>query len=228
MKRPGAAALLLPPRLASHDLARSRIPATARATVRAGARLHVVRPGRWRGLAAAPPPFSWCLASVPPGDEVLVCQDVTPIRPLGRKERRRMRLRLTMLLALLAAAATVMTVAPAASAAPPTATAPSTLDLTGALAGGGTFVGQLTDLRFVNQNGSLAVTGLLSGTLKNAAGTVIGTVTNLPITLPLAGAQAGDTCQILDLTLGPLDLNLLGLVIHLDVVHLEITGQRGP
>ena len=28
--------------------------------------------------------------------------------------------------------------------------------------------------------------------------------------------------------LGPLDLNLLGLKVHLDTVHLNITAQGGP
>jgi hypothetical protein len=32
-------------------------------------------------------------------------------------------------------------------------------------------------------------------------------------------------CPILDLTLGPLDLNLLGLMVHLDQVHLTITAD---
>jgi len=32
-------------------------------------------------------------------------------------------------------------------------------------------------------------------------------------------------CSILDLTLGPLDLNLLGLIVHLDQVHLTITAD---
>ena len=32
-------------------------------------------------------------------------------------------------------------------------------------------------------------------------------------------------CTILDLTLGPLDLNLLGLMVHLDQVHLLITAD---
>jgi hypothetical protein len=40
-------------------------------------------------------------------------------------------------------------------------------------------------------------------------------------------AQVGEICTILELTLGPLDLNLLGLLIHLDQVHLLITAQRG-
>jgi hypothetical protein len=32
-------------------------------------------------------------------------------------------------------------------------------------------------------------------------------------------------CTVLDLTLGPLDLNLLGLMVHLDTVHLVITAD---
>jgi hypothetical protein len=35
----------------------------------------------------------------------------------------------------------------------------------------------------------------------------------------------GQVCTILDLVLGPLDLNLLGLMIHLDRVHLLITAD---
>jgi hypothetical protein len=35
------------------------------------------------------------------------------------------------------------------------------------------------------------------------------------------------TCDILHLVLGPLDLNLLGLVVHLDQVVLDITAETG-
>ena len=35
------------------------------------------------------------------------------------------------------------------------------------------------------------------------------------------------TCNILNLDLGPLDLNLLGLVVHLDEVVLDITAVSG-
>jgi hypothetical protein len=42
------------------------------------------------------------------------------------------------------------------------------------------------------------------------------------------GAGSGPGCQILDLTLGPLNLNLLGLVVTLNQVHSNITAVRGP
>ncbi|HEY5660268.1 MAG TPA: hypothetical protein VIR59_05750 [Gaiellaceae bacterium] len=79
----------------------------------------------------------------------------------------------------------------------------------------------------MNQNGVLALVGNLTGTLTSAGGTVLGSVTNLPITLPLSGAAATGSCTILDLTLGPLHLDLLGLVVDLNQVHLTITGQTG-
>ncbi len=137
-----------------------------------------------------------------------------------------MKKRLGVLVALAAvvSAATVLTVAPAASAAPPTA---ALGNLTGTTTGGGTFSGTLSNVRFVNQNGVVTLVGNLTGTLTNAAGTVLGTVTNLPISLPVTGSTSTGSCTILDLTLGPLHLNLLGLVVDLNQVHLTITGQTG-
>src|SRR5205807_4925531 len=46
------------------------------------------------------------------------------------------------------------------------------------------------------------------------------------IQLPVASASA--TCHILHLELGPLDLMLLGLNVHLDRVVLDITATSGP
>lgn len=42
-----------------------------------------------------------------------------------------------------------------------------------------------------------------------------------------AGESQGPACGILDLTLGPLDLNLLGLRVQLNQVHLVITAIPG-
>ena len=39
--------------------------------------------------------------------------------------------------------------------------------------------------------------------------------------------QQGEICDVLDLILGPLDLNLLGLMVHLDRLRLTITAERG-
>ena len=40
-------------------------------------------------------------------------------------------------------------------------------------------------------------------------------------------AAAGATCQVLDLVVGPLNLQLLGLVVDLQRVHLSVTATRG-
>ena len=66
--------------------------------------------------------------------------------------------------------------------------------------------------------------GNLTGTLRTALGDVIGTV-DRTVRLPVA-IGAASSCDILHLTLGPLDLNLLGLVVHLDRVKLDITARR--
>lgn len=93
---------------------------------------------------------------------------------------------------------------------------------------GGTFEGVVTVTRFVaNPDGTLGAVGTLTGTLTDS--TLAGG------SAPIAGetatflvTTAAGSCRILDLTLGPLDLDLLGLEVHLDTVHLEITAQQGP
>jgi hypothetical protein len=139
-----------------------------------------------------------------------------------------MKLRLTVLAALAAIlSALVVPVAPAAVQAQPAAATPVAVPVTGTIGNlAGTFAGTFNLTRFAVQNGQLVAIGTLTGTLTDAAGTVIGTVTNIPVTLPVAGTSA--TCPILHLTLGPLDLNLLGLVVHLDRVVLTIDAQSGP
>jgi hypothetical protein len=130
------------------------------------------------------------------------------------------------LLTAMLSAAVALTIAPAASAAPPTAALAPLAPITGTV-GNLTYSVTPTITGFVNQGGALAVTGNLVGTVTN---TVTGAVTaiNQPFTAPITNALATGSCTILDLTLGPLHLNLLGLVVDLNQVHLTITGQTGP
>jgi hypothetical protein len=45
---------------------------------------------------------------------------------------------------------------------------------------------------------------------------------------PQATARAaGAVCPVLDLIVGPLNLQLLGLVVNLQKVHLNVTATRG-
>ena len=120
----------------------------------------------------------------------------------------------------------------AASAAPPrtggsiaSTVSGTATDAVGATVG--TVSGTFTPSSFAVQNGRLTSTGTLTATVTDAAGAVVGTATST-VTAPVQIAQATGSCQILHLVLGPLDLNLLGLMIHLDRVVLDITAQQGP
>jgi len=107
--------------------------------------------------------------------------------------------------------------------------ASSSVLVTGQIAGGGVFNGVLkvTHVAVDSATGALSAAGTLSGTLTNTAGQVTGTVSNLAVTgIPLASVTG--SCTILTLNLGPLDLNLLGLMVHLNQVVLNITAQPGP
>lgn len=117
----------------------------------------------------------------------------------------------------LAGGASADTTAVDATAVPVTGTL---ADATGAVAG--TFDVQ----NFVTDNGTLQAVGTFTGTITDSAGnTTQGTE---QLTIPVDLAQSAGSCQVLDLVLGPLDLVLLGLQVHLDTVHLNITAQSGP
>lgn len=99
--------------------------------------------------------------------------------------------------------------------------------------GQGTFKGTFTPSKFSVVNGVVEATGVLKGTLTNANGTSVGTVSQTA-TIPVAtgsaataAAAAPAACNVLNLTLGPLNLNLLGLVVTLNQVHLNITAVPG-
>ncbi|MFF2494564.1 ABC transporter substrate-binding protein [Agromyces sp. NPDC058064] len=138
----------------------------------------------------------------------------------------------------LALAMAVGTIGPAQAAPPPTANARQlatvqpaaiTQDVTDA-AGNvlGTFTGTFTPTDFTSQRGTLTVEGLINGTLTDAAGTVLATVTNQLTSTEVLGAAAAQACDILNLDLGPLHLDILGLVVDLSDVQLDITAQEGP
>lgn len=69
---------------------------------------------------------------------------------------------------------------------------------------------------------------LVSGDLRDASGAVIGSFSRVPSTLTSSGAPTAATCQILNLDIGAIHLDLLGLVVDLAPIHLDITAQSGP
>ena len=89
----------------------------------------------------------------------------------------------------------------------------------------GAFSGVFNLTRFVVRNGQLTAVGTLTGTVTNAAGQTVGAVVQT-ISLPLLNISG--TCDILHLELGPIDLNLLGLVVHVDKIVIDIDAQSGP
>ena len=126
-------------------------------------------------------------------------------------------------LLLAAAMLGTMLLVPATANAAPTASAVS-VPVSGTVAGVSQFVGSFDITRFKVVDGALSAVGTLTGTVTNLVTGVTQTVSQT-VTLPVT---ASGTCEILHLTLGPLDLNLLGLMVHLDQVVLNIDAQSGP
>jgi hypothetical protein len=102
--------------------------------------------------------------------------------------------------------------------------------------------GHMNVSRFVLRNGEVrAVARITDAVLRRPNGNVVRRLDEpqrvvIPVTLPTSGgaSTAGNdvsiaaTCRILDLVLGPLDLDLLGLKVHLNRVVLNIVAESGP
>lgn len=112
--------------------------------------------------------------------------------------------------------------------------------VTGAAAGVGTVAGNYAISSFEIKDGKLVAIGTVTGTVTDATGSVVRTFVTqatVPVTnasgaaaraaaLPIGAAAIG-SCDILGLVLGPLHLDLLGLVVDLNQVVLDITAQTG-
>jgi hypothetical protein len=106
-----------------------------------------------------------------------------------------------------------------------------TLPVTGKAAHGGKVSGTFTVAQFVatgDPSNPIGALGTLVLETKDGRRAV--TTATMPVTLASGAASSGLTaqlltCEILELTLGPLDLNLLGLEVHLDTVHLVIEAN---
>jgi hypothetical protein len=114
-------------------------------------------------------------------------------------------------------------VAPVAASAATTPTTTGTsfrnVPVTGKAHNGKSFSGHFTVTRFITRNGKTYAQGTLTGKLGSR--TVKSTQVAIPAKIPTSSTStmsghAAATCPILHLTLGPLDLNLLGLTVHLN------------
>jgi hypothetical protein len=101
------------------------------------------------------------------------------------------------------------------------------IPVSGRALNGTAFKGHFTVSQFVTRNGKTFALGTLNGKL--GWRTVHHKQVAFPATLPTGSpAGAAATCPVLNLTLGPLSLNLLGLHVNLNQVVLNITAQSGP
>jgi hypothetical protein len=144
-----------------------------------------------------------------------------------------MKVKLTLVAAAIAAVASGFTIAPAATAAPqaPNCTsalqAPLTGTFTDAAGNPATYSVCYTLQRFTDSNGQLTAVGKVRGTATDTVTGVTQTVKANQVASP-AAIDPPATCTILNLTIQPIDLNLLGLMVHTDTIHLAITAQSGP
>lgn len=95
----------------------------------------------------------------------------------------------------------------------------------------GHFHGRFMPRKFTVRHGVLEARGLLRGELVTAHGKKLGSVHRI-VTMPVrthnrAMTASAARCSILNLNLGALNLNVLGLVVHLNPVHLTITAVPG-
>ncbi len=97
-----------------------------------------------------------------------------------------------------------------------------TVPVTGTTSKGGKFTGNFAISRFQVVNDQIVAVGTLTGTVQTGAGNVIGTVLK---TIQMLVTINAATCDILHLELGPLDLELLGLEVHLNRVVLDIDAD---
>jgi len=124
---------------------------------------------------------------------------------------------LGMVPAAASASAAPASQAKAVAAAQPAAT---TLPVAGTLPDGTAFSGALSNLTTSVVDGVVQLTGTVTGTGLPTGGTTF--------TAPIQDLVATAGCKILTLDLGPLNLDLLGLVIDLAPVSLDITAVPGP
>jgi len=109
------------------------------------------------------------------------------------------------------------------------------LRIEGALSDGGQFKGKFTVTRFAyDETKGLTVDGFLHGTLTKASGEVLEDfeqlVTGVPATLnegTASGVTTQATCDILNLDVGAIHLDLLGLVLDLSPINLDLAAVSG-
>ena len=113
-----------------------------------------------------------------------------------------------------------------------------TSKIVGTASDGSKVSGAFTPLKFVKKDGKQQVKGVVQGVVKHSDGTKehFAALRSLEVKkingtslsgLTAKSAQGAASCDVLNLVLGPLDLDLLGLQVHLDKVVLDIVAATG-
>jgi hypothetical protein len=146
------------------------------------------------------------------------------------------RIRLAALAALTVCAVSLGAAGTASAAQEPAKTA---MSKSVALTGTKGFNGTYTVDRFASQGGKLVAYGTLKGTMRKGGKTT--KVSRKNVVMPASVAGAGPSsgasasqvppipgaCQILNLVLGPINLNLLGLVVRTNQINVRIDAVPG-
>jgi len=85
--------------------------------------------------------------------------------------------------------------------------------------------GLVSITHFDIQGNQLIAQGVFNGTVTTVASGTATPIVNEPVSLPVISADP--SCSLVNLVLGPLHLNVLGLVIDLNQVVLNITAVPG-
>lgn len=130
-------------------------------------------------------------------------------------------LTLALLMLIAAPAAAFAATSTIANTAPAPRPAGGTLQVPIVGSDGTNAIATITSFQVID--GVLTAVGTITGDVTTAAGTV--GVTDAPFTAPVQ--DLAGSCDILTLDLGPLNLDLLGLIVDLSPIHLDITAQPG-
>jgi hypothetical protein len=115
---------------------------------------------------------------------------------------------------------------------------PLEVPISGAVVGGGTFAGTLSLQEFEARDGQAFALGMIRGTVTSAAGAPLGTAVVGQVALPVQvgpGAAAREpaagviiqqqTCQVLNLELGSLTFDVLGVQVTTLPIGINLTAD---
>jgi len=112
-----------------------------------------------------------------------------------------------------------------------------TSKVVGTASDGSKVTGNFTPLRFLEKDGKQQVKGIVDGVVTHADGTKetftalrtmkVKSINGKSLSGLNRSVEGAAACDILHLVLGPLDLDLLGLQVHLDKIVLDIVAATG-